>query len=150
MALRFSRRGVITFTALALALPAAALAAPEHFTVPLSGAQQVPPVQTKGSGTADLTYNPATREVTWTIHYKDLSSPVTMAHFHEGAAGKNGPVHVWLSKKGASSVPDPITGHATLSEADAKQMMDGNLYVNVHTKNHPAGAIRGQLVPPKS
>ena len=54
-----------------------ALAAPISFTVPLSGDQQVPPVMTTGSGTADLTYNPQTRVVTWSITYSGLSSPIT-------------------------------------------------------------------------
>ena len=77
-----------------------ARAAAESFKVPLSGAQQVPPVQTSGSGSADLTWNPATRVVTWSITYSGMSSPVTMAHFHGPAtAGKNAPVLVWLGVK---------------------------------------------------
>ena len=79
-----------------------ALAAPVSFKVPLSGAQQVPPVQTTGTGAADLTYDPTTRVVTWSITYSGLPSPVTMAHFHGPAAeGKNGPVVIWLTKQGS-------------------------------------------------
>ncbi|HVC61515.1 MAG TPA: CHRD domain-containing protein [Acetobacteraceae bacterium] len=127
-----------------------ALAAPASFTVPLSGAQQVPPVTTSGSGTATLSYNAGTHMVTWSVAYSGLSSPATMAHFHgPAAAGKNGPVTLWLSKKGAP-VSSPITGKARLTAAQAKQFMAGEWYVNVHTKDHPAGEIRGQVMPPKS
>src|SRR5579863_9136571 len=75
-------------------------AAPISFTVPLSGAQSNPPVSTAGTGTANLTYDPATRVVTWSITYSGLSSPATMAHFHGPAApGQNGPVIIWLTTK---------------------------------------------------
>ena len=120
------------------------------FKVSLTGAQCVPPVDTKGSGTADLTYDPATRVVTWNITYNGLSSPTTMAHFHGPAKlGQNAPVVIWLSVKG-SPPSNPMTGTATLTPAQAKQFTDGEWYVNVHTKDHPAGEIRGQVVPPKS
>ena len=66
----------------------AARADPTSFKVPLTGAQCVPPVDTTGSGTAELTYDPATRIVTWNITYSGLSSPTTMAHFHGPAASK--------------------------------------------------------------
>ncbi len=56
---------------------------------------------------------------------------------------------VWLSEKGAA-VTSPINGSATLSPADAQEFLSGEMYVNVHTKNHPAGEIRGQVQPPKS
>ena len=47
---------------------------------------------TTGSGTAELTYDPATRVVTWNIAYSGLSSAATMAHFHGPAEqGKNAP-----------------------------------------------------------
>ena len=41
--------------------PSMAVAAPVSFTVPLTGAQQSPPVTTSGSGAAEITYDPATR-----------------------------------------------------------------------------------------
>jgi hypothetical protein len=127
-----------------------ALAAPLSFTVDLTGAQQVPAVQTPGTGTADLTYDPATRVVTWSITTRDLSGPITMAHFHGPAGpGKNAGVAVWLTKKGAP-VSSPITGQATLTPAQAKEFMAGQMYINVHTKDHPSGEIRGQVVVPKS
>jgi hypothetical protein len=129
---------------------AIALAAPMSFTVPLTGAQQVPPVTTSGSGTANLTYDSGTMELTWSIDYSGLSGPVTMAHIHGPAPeGKNAGVEIWLSKKG-EPVSSPIKGEAKLTEAQAKQFMDGDTYINVHTKEHPAGEIRGQVMPPKS
>lgn len=127
----------------------AALAVPESFQVQLNGAQQVPAVQTGGTATADLTFNPKTRELSWSVSYSGLSSPVTMAHFHMGAAGQNGKPIVWLTKPGAE-VSSPITGKAKLTPAQAKQFMAGDWYINVHTKDHPAGEVRGQVEPPKS
>ena len=127
----------------------AAWAAPESFKVSLTGAQCVPAVETSGSGTADLTYDPATRIVTWDISYSGLSSPTTMAHFHGPAKeGQNGPVVIWLNKQG-SPPPNPMKGDATLSTEQAKQFSAGEWYVNVHTQSHPACEIRGQVSPPK-
>jgi hypothetical protein len=144
-----SRRTALALVGLGLiAWTGKAQAAPESFTVPLSGAQQVPAVQTSGSGSADLTYDPSTRVVTWSITYSGLSSPATMAHFHNGAEGKNGPVVVWLSTKGTPP-SSPITGKATLTPDQAKQFAAGDWYINVHSKDHPAGEIRGQVMPPK-
>jgi hypothetical protein len=140
---------------IALALSAgifggAAHAASSSFQVPLTGAEQAPPVQTSGTGTADITYDPATRTVTWSITFTGLSGAATMAHFHGPAkAGANGPVVIWLSKQGAAPA-SPITGQATLTPEQAKQFEAGLWYINVHTKEHPAGEIRGQVVPAKS
>ena len=73
-----------------------------------------------------------------------------MAHFHgPGAEGKNAGVLIWISKKG-EPVTSPMTGQATLTPEQATQFMAGDMYVNVHTKDHPAGEIRGQVMPPKS
>jgi hypothetical protein len=152
MKISLSRR-IIILAACATAVAAwagASKAAPETFKIALSGAQQVPAVETPGSGSADLTYDPATRALTWSITFTGLSAPATMAHIHgPAAAGKNGPVVIWLSNKGTPPA-SPIKGEATLTPEQAQELMAGDLYINVHTQAHPGGEIRGQLLPPKS
>jgi hypothetical protein len=110
----------------------------------------VPPVQTAATGAADLSYDPATRKLTWSVAYTGLSGAATMAHIHGPAAeGKNGAPVIWLSEKGAA-VANPIKGSATLTPEQAQQMMAGEWYINVHTQANPGGEIRGQVMPPKS
>jgi hypothetical protein len=152
MTVSISRRTLMIFAGLALAgTVTLAQAAPVAFTVPLTGDQQVPPVQTSGSGSANLTYDAGTRVVTWNITFSGLSSQATMAHFHgPAAAGKNAGVKVWLSQKGNMEVSSPLSGQATLSPDDAKMFEAGEMYINVHTKNNPDGEIRGQVMPPKN
>ena len=128
--------------------PLLASAAPTSFQVKLDGAQQVPPVQTAGSGTADLTYDPATKLLTWNVAFSGLSGPASMAHFHGPApAGKNAGVEIWISTKGQTAM-SPLVGQATLTDAEAADLMAGNLYINVHTAKNPNGEIRGQVKPP--
>jgi hypothetical protein len=138
--------GLLGFAAWA----APSLAAPVAFKVNLTGPQQVPPVETAATGTADITYDPTSRVVTWNIIYNGLSGPATMAHFHGPAAAGNvaAPV-IWLTEKGAA-VTGPIKGEATLTPEQAEQFNSGMWYVNVHTAANPKGEIRGQVVPPKS
>ena len=152
MAVSYSRRNIVVAACSAglMVLLRPAEAAPLAFKVDMNGAQQVPPVQTGASGTADLTYDPATRMLTWTVSYAGLSGPATMAHLHGPATqGKNAPPVIWLSEKGAA-VSSPIKGQATLTPEQAQQMMGGEWYINVHTQANPNGEIRGQVTPPKS
>jgi len=145
-----SRRAIIAGACVAgLAWAGLAQAAPVSFSVDLTGGAQVPPVQTGGSGKASLTYDAATKVVTWSITYDGLSGPATMAHFHgPAAAGANADVVIWLSQKG-SAASSPIKGQATLTPEQATQFAAGQWYINVHTKDHPGGEIRGPVTPPK-
>jgi hypothetical protein len=121
----------------------------DSFKLALTGAQCVPPVATNGMAEADLTYDPATREVTWNIPYSGLSSAITLAHLHGPAApGKSGPVVVWLAERG-SPPGNPIRGQATLTAEQAVQFAAGDWYVNVHTQSYPGCELRGQVIPPK-
>jgi hypothetical protein len=146
-----SRRFVVVAAALSglVATPvfvAPVLAASKSMMVPLSGAVEVPPVQTSGKGSARLSYDPDTRNLSWTVEFSDLSGPATMAHFHGPALpGKNGPIAVWISEKGVAPV-SPVKGSAVLTPEQAKDFTDGGWYVNVHTGNNPSGEIRG-LIP---
>jgi hypothetical protein len=134
-----------------LGAPLMASAAPVSFQIKLDGAQQVPPVQTNGSGTADLTYDAATRLLTWNVVFDGLSGPATMAHFHgPAAAGANAGVLIWMSEKGKMDpVPSPLKGQATLNDAAAADLTAGNLYINIHTAEHKDGEIRGQVILPQ-
>ena len=84
MAFSYSRRDIVVAACSAslVVLAQPGIAAPMSFKVDLNGAQQVPPVQTGATGKADLTYDPATRVLTWNVSYSGLSGPATMAHFH--------------------------------------------------------------------
>jgi hypothetical protein len=145
MAFSYSRRDIVVAACsvglVVLAQPG--IAAPMSFKVDLNGAQQVPPVRTGATGTADLTYDPATRVLTWDVNHSGLSGQATMAHFQE-----NAPPVIWLSEKGAA-VSNPIKGQATLTPEQAQQMTAGEWYINVHTQANPGGEIRGQVTPPK-
>lgn len=147
---RMSRRSfVVCVFLICCAWAGAGRAEPASFSVPLTGSQCVPPVETNGSGVANLTFDPASRMVTWNISYSGLSSPTTMAHFHGPAAsGKNANVVIWLTTQGAAP-GNPITGNTTLTPAQAQQFTAGEWYLNVHTTNNPACEIRGQVLPPK-
>ena len=152
MTISISRRHLIVAACLTgiMTWAAPSQAAPQSIKVTLTGAQQVPPVQTSATGTADLSYDPATRVVTWSVTYSGLSGPATMAHFHgPAAAGKNGPPVIWLTEKG-KPVENPIKGEATLTPEQAQQFSAGEWYINVHTQANPGGEVRGQVVPPKS
>jgi len=149
-ATKFQRALVPFAIVLGLAGSGVARADATSFKVPLTGAQCVPAVDTSGSGAADLTYDPATRVVTWNITYSGLSSPSTMAHFHGPAkVGQNAPPVIWLSTQG-SPPANPMTGSATLTPEQAQQFSAGEWYINVHTQSHPAGEIRGQVIAPKN
>ncbi len=113
-----------------------------YFKAALNGASTVPPVNTAATGEATFDYNPATKELSWTINYTGLSGPATAAHIHGPAeAGKNAGVLIPFQ-----SAEAPITGSATLTDAQLADLEAGRLYVNIHTAANPGGEIRGQIV----
>jgi hypothetical protein len=118
-----------------------AQAASETFTGTLSNAAEVPPTTGSGSGTAQVTLDTATKGVTYKVTYSGLSGPAAAAHLHCGAAaGANAGVAVPF-KDPAS----PITGSATLTDAQMADLEAGKCYVNVHTAANKGGELRAQL-----
>jgi hypothetical protein len=112
------------------------------FDVGLSGGQEVPPVSGPGSGLARFTFDDVTRQLQFSVTVSGLSpNLVTAAHIHRGAAGVNGPIIHNLSTTGFTQV----SGTLQLSEADVADLRAGNLYVNVHSVEHPGGFARGQM-----
>jgi CHRD domain len=108
----------------------------------LSGADEVPANTSAGKGTADIDYDAASKKLTWKLTYSGLTGPATAAHFHGPAeAGKNATVAVPITGAATS----PAEGSATLTDAQAADLLAGKYYVNVHTAANPGGEIRGQV-----
>ncbi len=111
----------------------------------LQPSSEVPPTATKGAGALNATYDTATRMLQWTVTYEHLTGPVTAAHFHGPApVGQNAGVQVPIPKDELAS---PIKGSKELTDAQVTDLMGGKWYFNVHTKDHPSGEIRGQVMP---
>lgn len=124
-----------------VALGGPAFAEKMTMKVNLDAASQVPANTSPGKGTADVGFDSTTKMLTWKVTYSGLTGPATMAHFHGPAeAGKNGPVAVPL--KDAASGAE---GSATLTGAQATDLMAGKYYINIHTAANPGGEIRGQV-----
>ncbi|HEU4830250.1 MAG TPA: CHRD domain-containing protein [Gemmatimonadales bacterium] len=148
-----------TFTVPVVELRTAAQS--HHFIAVQSGDEEVPPVETRGHGTATFTLSTDGT----TLSYRLITAGVegiTQSHIHLGAPGANGPVVVFLFglvPAGVSSngvlaegtitqsnlIPRPDIGFgATMAELVAA-MRSGGAYVNVHTLDFPGGEVRGQV-----
>lgn len=126
--------------AAALALATPALAEMMNFKANLSPTEEVPPTNSKGSGSVTATYDTGSKKLTWKGSYSGLTGPATAAHFHAGEKGKNGGVAIPIAP-----ATSPMEGSATLNDQQASELMAGKLYVNVHTAENKGGEIRGQL-----
>jgi len=120
----------------------AAAADTVSFTAKLSGAAEVPANMTVGSGSLEATLDKGSNQLTWTLTYIGLTGPATMAHFH-GPAMPGANAGVALPFGGTVS---PVEGKATLTPAQAADLLAGKWYANVHTAANPGGEIRGQLM----
>ena len=95
-----------------------------------------------GIGEAKITLNSGKGEVCYELSVTGISSAIA-AHIHVAPAGVVGPVVVPLGAptEGTSS------GCASVDPNLIKTIMKNpeQYYVNVHTVDFPAGAVRGQL-----
>jgi hypothetical protein len=120
----------------------AASAATVKFHAVLTPGAEVPPGKSTGLGQATASLDTATHELSYDVTFKGFTTDVTAAHIHGPAeAGKNGGVVVPLG----NNPKDPIHGTAKLTAEQEQQLTAGMYYVNIHTKDDPGGAIRGQL-----
>ncbi len=122
------------------------------FTAQLTGDQETPPVTTSGSATGVFVLNADQTELTFEVTAIGLSAAPTAAHFHNAPTGVAGSIVFDASDIiNGDAQTTTIIGSTTLSEwtiADAAaELLSGNIYFNIHTPDHPAGEIRGQLIP---
>jgi hypothetical protein len=138
------RATIIGWAAAAVLLTAGAASADTlHFATTLSGADEVPPNTTTGSGKVTVTVDTAKKSFSYKVTYAGLTGPATMAHFHGPAgSGVNAPPVVPVP---TSALANPMKGEAKLTDAQLADLKAGKWYFNIHTAAHPGGEIRGQL-----
>lgn len=165
---RTSRRTTTALVAAGVTLAAAVGAAGASqavsatFTTPLSGAEEVPSVDTRARGVATFRLSADGSELDYRLIVANIDD-VHMAHIHLADAGVNGPVVVWLYPD--APPPQHIEGRTqgvlatgTITDEDlvgplagtslddlVEAMEAGSTYVNVHTMEFPGGEIRGQV-----
>jgi hypothetical protein len=134
--------------------------ADELFKATLSGDEEVPsPVATDTTGRALFRLNQAETEIGFQLHVND-GVGIQQAHIHCAPAGENGPVVVFLAgfNQAGYDVDGKWVSNATITDASivdptcgatvsllAEKMRDGQAYANVHSVDHPAGVVRGQI-----
>lgn len=128
------------------------------YDAPLSGENEVPPVQSSATGLAEFT-PPVNDSIKYRINITGISG-ATGAHIHSGQAGENGEVVAdLLTSMKVNDVSYGMTIRGNLSDSSLKGPMEGKTledlvvamdsgqtYVNIHTTQHPDGEIRGQVI----
>lgn len=108
----------------------------------LKGSNEVPPNNSTGSGKAEASYDTETKVLTYLVTFTGLTGPAIGAHFHgPGEAGKNAGIALPFK-----TTQSPIEGNATLTEAQAADLLGGKWYANIHTAANPGGELRGQMM----
>jgi glucose/arabinose dehydrogenase len=135
-----------------------------HFSATMTGAEEVPAVSTAAAATIDVQL---TGRGTLRFQMRATADIVgaTQAHFHIAARGQNGPVVAFLlpfDPAGKNFRRGQIIAQGELTDADliarpgfqnptiselVSRMLQGRVYVNLHTVAHPPGEVRGQMIP---
>lgn len=122
-------------------------------TTTLSGANERPANTITATGTVDGTLDQETNILKLNIAYSDTAAADSTAgdstatfiptawHIHKGAVDTTGAVVIDFG----TTFTNPFAFTDTLTADQVTDLKAGLYYVNIHTKDYPNGAIRGQL-----
>ena len=138
-----TRAALLALTVAAALATSPAVAEMMSYKAELKGNAEVPSTTGQGTGNLTATYDTASKKLAWKGTVSGLSGNASAAHFHGPAeAGKN--AGVLIPAPGVTT--GAFEGSATLTDDQAKALMAGQTYFNVHTAANPSGEIRGQVV----
>jgi hypothetical protein len=127
-----------------------------RFSTPLTGMEEVPPVNTNSTGIALLEL--VNDNINFKVNVTSLDN-IKAAHIHSGEFGQNGDIVVTLFQ---SATPTDVMNGTLVEGKVAADDLQGLLkgknindlvqlinntktYVNIHTEQYPNGEIRGQI-----
>jgi hypothetical protein len=111
------------------------------FTATLTGAQETPPTITTAVGSALFTLSADRTQLSYHVIHNVVGG--TASHIHLGGGGEPGAVIYPLTPFSTD-----MSGVINIAPADAVNLAQGMLYVNVHSTQYPNGEIRGQILRP--
>ena len=132
--------------------------------VGLSPANEVPAPVAASTGSGNETFTGITFDTTTKVlsvslgygsfaGFTNLTGPATAAHIHGPAAANAtaSPIHDFFTAGQHLFAPistngGVIVGNATLAPANETALLNGQLYINIHTAANTAGEIRAQLI----
>ena len=128
------------------------------FKAELTGAAEVPPVDTDTSGEAKFIVAGDALDFELEINDATEILGAAGAHIHCAPAGQNGPVVAFLAGPVEGGFDGTVELKATLTDANivnnacgadiaalVESMRNGDTYVNVHSPANPGGEVRGQI-----
>src|SRR5262245_34149972 len=141
-------RLIVLFALGAVLLTAQRVSAQQFFTATLTGAQQVPPVVSAGTGTGTVLLNAAETQITVNMNFSGLGTPAILGHIH-GPADPTQNAGVLFDF--AAFVPHATSGAIpvqtfAITPAQLADLKAGLYYFNVHSETFQGGEIRGQIV----
>ncbi|MBT8485545.1 MAG: CHRD domain-containing protein [Phycisphaerales bacterium] len=103
--------------------------------------QTVPAAVSTATGCAHITIDTETNTLDYRIVFSGLVGTETVAHFH-------GPANIGASAGVQHTLPpgNPKVGTWTYDEALEADILEGRIYINIHSTTAPSGEIRGQVV----
>jgi hypothetical protein len=147
---------LLVLAALLIAVSAAA-ARPSSYRAHLTGAEEVPSVETDAVGQAIIQLNSDGTALSYRLIVANITD-VVAAHVHCAPAGVNGPVGVTLFSGSPAGPVNGILAQGTIAAPDADNacgwadlaaviaaIESGDAYVNVHTVAVGSGEMRGQI-----
>src|SRR5687768_17116128 len=132
------------------ALAASSSAQVVELRATINQAQENPPTNAPGTGTAVMFYDVGANKFDLVVSITGMTNMAISSHIHEGAPGVNGPV---VTNLGGEAVYTRSGGtlRATFRDVphlgDPRRLLRGEAYYNIHSAQFPGGEVRGQLIP---
>ncbi len=113
------------------------------FFADLSADEESAVTESPGSGRVDFQLDRATLKLSWTLTFKNLTSPPTGVHIH-GPQTPGGEAGI-LIDLAPGGVKSGVVGSSVLNDGLLAYLVQDRMYVNLHTTKYPLGELRSPI-----